>query len=93
MRLFVTGTEGTIEVRKNVDPGGRPGGEHLILVDRHDVHRFDCSDDPLPFAGGFLDDVRAGEMTHAAQGHYLAVCDLALRAQAGAVRLGHLISS
>ena len=90
LRLFVTGTEGSIEVRKNVDPGGLPGGEHLILVDRHGIHRFDCSDDPLPFAGEFLADVRAGTMTHASPHHYLAVCELALRAQAGATRMGHL---
>ncbi len=93
VRLFVTGTRGTIEVRKNVDPAGRAGGEHLILVDEREVRHVDCTGDPLPFAAAFLRDVRRGEMTHAVQEHYFAVCELALRAQAGAVRAGHLPES
>ena len=32
-RLFVLGTEGTIELRKYIDIAGRPGGDHLFLVD------------------------------------------------------------
>ena len=33
-RLTVLGTDGFIEVRKNVDIAGRSGGNHLFLVDR-----------------------------------------------------------
>ena len=33
-RLFIVGTEGSIELRKYVDIGGAPGIDHLILVDR-----------------------------------------------------------
>ena len=33
-RLFILGTEGTIELRKYIDIAGRPGGDHLFLVDR-----------------------------------------------------------
>ena len=32
-RLFVTGTTGSIELRKYVDVAGRPGKDHLFLVD------------------------------------------------------------
>ena len=91
VRLFVVGTEGYLEVRKNVDIAGRVGGEHLILVDGRDVRRFDCQHDPLPFVGQFLDDLRTGEETHMTQDHVFTVCDLALRAQRQADRLGHLI--
>jgi predicted dehydrogenase len=31
-RLFITGTEGSIELRKYVDVAGRPGTDHLFLV-------------------------------------------------------------
>ena len=33
-RLFILGTEGYIELRKYVDIAGRPGGNHLFIVDR-----------------------------------------------------------
>ena len=36
-RLTVLGTEGFIEIRKNVDIGGRPGGSHLFLVDQKET--------------------------------------------------------
>ena len=40
-RLTILGTDGYIEVRKNVDIGGRSGGDHLFLVDQKGraVHR------------------------------------------------------
>ena len=40
---MITGTEGSLEVRTNVDPAGADGGEHLIQVDRTGTHRIDCS--------------------------------------------------
>ena len=33
-RLTILGTDGFIELRKNVDIAGRPGGSHLFLVDQ-----------------------------------------------------------
>ena len=40
-RLTILGTDGFIEIRKNIDIGGRPGGSHLFLVDqeRNALHR------------------------------------------------------
>ena len=43
-RLTILGTDGYIEMRKNVDIAGRPGGNHLFLVDQketalHRLHR------------------------------------------------------
>ncbi|MDH3706811.1 MAG: Gfo/Idh/MocA family oxidoreductase [Acidimicrobiia bacterium] len=93
VRLLVHGTEGSIEVRKNVDPGGRTGGDHLLLVDQRGVRRFDCARDPLPFAGQFLDDVRHRTAVHLDQREVIGACELALRAQVGAERRGHLRSA
>ena len=42
-RLTVLGTDGFIEVRKNVDIGGRAGGNHLFLVDQKETRYIDCS--------------------------------------------------
>ena len=41
-RLTILGTDGFIEIRKNVDIGGRPGGSHLFLVDQKDTRYIDC---------------------------------------------------
>jgi predicted dehydrogenase len=89
-RLFVLGTEGTIEVRKYCDLGGRTGPDHLFLVDGHEVRRFDCAQVELPFARLLLDDVRARTETAMTQSHCFAACELTLRAQAQAVRAGNL---
>jgi predicted dehydrogenase len=89
-RLFVLGTEGTLEVRKYCDLGGRTGADHLFLVDAREVRRFDCQQVPLPFAGQFLGDVRARTETAMTQSHCFSACELALRGQAQAVRCGHL---
>ncbi len=39
--LFILGTEGYIELRKYIDIAGRPGGNHLFIVDQQadPVHR------------------------------------------------------
>ena len=42
-RLFLLGTEGTIELRKYIDIAGRPGGDHLFLVDRDGIRHIDCA--------------------------------------------------
>jgi hypothetical protein len=80
-RLTITGTEGTIEVRANVDVDGRPGGEHLLLVDGEGSRRVDVSGDPLPWPELLVADLADGGERLMSQDHVVAVCDLALRAQ------------
>ncbi|HEU5090896.1 MAG TPA: Gfo/Idh/MocA family oxidoreductase, partial [Roseiflexaceae bacterium] len=41
-RLTILGTEGYIEVRKNIDIAGRDGGNHLFLVDQKGTNYIDC---------------------------------------------------
>lgn len=82
VRLFVTGTEGAIELRKNVDLEGRPGGDHLFLVDARGTRYVDCSDRSLPFASRLLDDVVNRTETALPQAHSFRASELALQAQA-----------
>ncbi|MCK6581027.1 MAG: Gfo/Idh/MocA family oxidoreductase [Anaerolineae bacterium] len=87
VRLMLIGTEGSIEARKNIDLDGRAGTDHLLVVDRHGVERVLCAEVDLPFARQLIADVRDRTDTALSQAHCFTVCDLALRAQASAVRL------
>lgn len=84
VRLSVLGTEGFLEVRKNVDPAGRPGAEHLILVDGRETRHVDCHRDPLPFAARLLADVRERTETAQHPARAFRAQALALEAQARA---------
>jgi predicted dehydrogenase len=81
-RLTILGTDGFIEVRKNIDIGGRPGGNHLFLVDQQTTRYMDCSEGDLPFGRQLLDDVRNRTQTAMTQAHAFLASELALRAQA-----------
>jgi len=87
VRLVVLGTEGTIEVRKNVDPAGRPGADHLILVDAHETRHIDCSRDPLDFGARLLADVVERTETALPHARAFQAQDLALTAQERATRV------
>lgn len=89
-RLTVIGTKGYIEVRKNLDIGGRPGANHLFLADSTGVHYENCEGIETPFARQLLDDVRNRTETAMTQEHCFLASELALQAQARAVRLGCL---
>jgi predicted dehydrogenase len=86
-RLFVQGTDGYIEVRKNADIAGRPGGEHLLLVDKKETRYIDCKNEPLPYGERLVDDVLRRTETAMPQEHCFLAMELALRAQKGARRL------
>ncbi len=90
-RLFIYGTEGEIELRKYVDLGGRPGIDHLFLVNGTEYQYFDCSKADLPYFGQLANDVRDRTETACAQAHTLAVTELAITAQQQAVMRGNLI--
>jgi predicted dehydrogenase len=89
-RLVVLGTEGYIELRKYCDIAGRPGGDHLFLVDQEGMHYIDCSDVELPYGRQLLDDVLNRTQTAVSQDHCFFASELALKAQAQAQRLGYL---
>jgi predicted dehydrogenase len=81
VRLFVLGTDGYLEVRKNVDLNGRPSGNHLFLADKNGVQYIDCRDHPLPFGPQLVHDLVTREETAVAQTHTFTVSELALQAQ------------
>ena len=56
-RLTILGTDGFIEIRKNIDIAGRPGGSHLFLVDQKETRYVDCEDVALPYGEQLVDDI------------------------------------
>ncbi len=87
VRLFLLGTEGYIELRKNIDLAGRPGKDHLFLVDGRGTHYMDCSRVSLPYGGQLVHDVLHRTETANQQAHIFLASELALTAQSRAVRL------
>ncbi|HEX3748076.1 MAG TPA: Gfo/Idh/MocA family oxidoreductase [Bryobacteraceae bacterium] len=83
-RLFVLGTDGYIELRKYADIAGRPGGNHLFLVDQKKATYMDCSKVDLPFGPQFVADIV--NRTHIAQEQETALLatELVLKAQKNA---------
>lgn len=85
-RLFAVGTEGTIELRKNLDIEGRPGGGHMFVANRTATRHVDCHATPVTYYRDFLNDVRDRTHTVMAQDQVFKVCRLALTLQAQASR-------
>lgn len=90
VRLLVLGTDGYIEVRKNVDVAGRAGGEHLFLVDKHGTQYIDCRNVELPFGKQLINDIHDRTETAMTQAHVFLAAELGLKADAMATRLGYL---
>ena len=86
-RLTILGTDGSIEVRKNIDIAGRPGASHVFLVDQRATTYVDCADVELPHFRLLLDDVRNRTETSMPQAHAFLAAELALRAELRAQRI------
>lgn len=85
-RLFLLGTEGYIELRKYVDIAGRPGGNHLLVVDKNGVEYIDCSKVHLPFGPQFVTDIVERSSIAQDQDQALLAAELVLTAQKNATR-------
>jgi predicted dehydrogenase len=83
-RLTILGTEGFIEIRKNVDIGGRSGGNHLFLVDQKETRHVDTTGVELPYGRLLVDDVLNRTETSMPQAHVFLATELALQTQAKA---------
>jgi len=81
-RLFIVGTEGTIELRKYLDIEGKPGTDHLFLTDKKGTRYIDCSKTERPYGRQLLADVRDRTETAMSQEHCFKAMELALKAQA-----------
>jgi predicted dehydrogenase len=85
-RLFVLGTEGYIELRKYADPAGKPGGNHLFIVDGKSARYLDCSKVYLPFGPQFVTDIVERTQVAQDQEQALLAAELVLTAQKNATR-------
>lgn len=92
-RMTIIGTDGYIELRKYIDIAGRPGSDHLFLVDQKSTRYFDCSQHELPYGQQLIADILNRTETAMPQAHCFLASQLALEAQARAQRLGHLRSN
>ena len=89
-RTFLIGTEGYIEARKIIDIGGHAGGNHLFVVNDKGIVHIDCNNVPLSYGPQIIQDVLNRTETAMTQEHCFYTCELILKAQAQADRLGHL---
>jgi predicted dehydrogenase len=89
VRLFILGTDGHIELRKNIDLAGRTGDNHLFMVNHAGTEYIPCADIPLPFASQLIADIHDRTQTTAPQEHYFITAELALKAEAQATDLTH----
>lgn len=89
-RLTILGTEGYIELRKYIDIAGRPGGDHLFLVDQKGIQYIDCKDGDLPYGRLLVQDIRNRTETAMPQTHCFLASELMLQAEAKAQPLGYL---
>ena len=80
-RLTVIGTDGYIELRKYVDIAGRPGGNHLFIVDQKGTNYVDCKGIETPYGRQLVDDVLNRTETAMPQAHCFLASELAIRAQ------------
>jgi predicted dehydrogenase len=86
-RLTILGTEGYIEVRKNIDIAGREGGSHLFLVNGKDTQYIDCSNVELPYGRLLVDDILNRTETAMTQKHCFLATELALKAEKSAQKI------
>lgn len=89
-RLTILGTDGYIEIRKNIDIGGRPGGNHLFYVNQKETKYIDCNNDPLTFGTLFVDDILNRTETAMTQEHCFLATELALKAQKQAQNINRI---
>jgi predicted dehydrogenase len=80
-RLTILGTEGFIEIRKNIDIARNDRGNHLYMSNHRETVYIDCNDVELPFGRLFVDDVLNRTGTAMSQEHCFLATELALKAQ------------
>jgi len=84
-RVFIIGTEGTIEIRKYIDVANSPDGDHVYVVDGSGEHRYEVAGKVgFVFFGQFIRDCLDGTETAIGQEHTFEAMRAALTAQAGA---------
>jgi predicted dehydrogenase len=85
-RLTILGTEGYIELRKYIDIAGRPGSDHLFMVNKQGPQHVDCSKVELSYGRQLVADVLNRTETAMPQDRCFNAMELALTAQQMAER-------
>ena len=86
-RLNILGTDGYIEIRKNIDIAGRAGKNHLFLVNQKEKRYIDCSEVTLPYGQQLVYDVLNRTETAMSQEYCFMVAELGLVAQQKAQKI------
>jgi hypothetical protein len=86
-RLTILGTDGFIEIRKNIDIARFDRGNQLYMANGKETVHIDCNDVALPFGRQFVDDVLNRTETAMTQAHCFLATELALKAQRNARRI------
>ena len=82
-RTFITGTAGTLELRKYVDPARRAPASVILRADDRKIEEIDCLGKVgFPFFGRLILDALHGTETAMSQAHIFRAAELSLRAQA-----------
>ena len=87
VRLFLVGTEGYIELRKNIDVAGREGESHLFLVNGDGARYVDCSDTEITYGKDLIADILYRTDRAIPQARCFLASELALQAETMAVDL------
>ncbi|PCI54265.1 MAG: oxidoreductase [Alphaproteobacteria bacterium] len=80
-RIFILGTEGTIEMRKYCDVGRNAQLDNIILTNGSRCEYIDGRDAGLPYFKNFADDILNRTETAMRQSHAFKVTELTLMAQ------------
>ena len=86
-RLTILGTDGFIEIRKNIDIARKDTGNHLYMANGKETAYFDCADYPLSYGTKLIDDVVNRTNTAMSQEHCFLTMELALLAQSKAQKI------
>lgn len=87
-RMFITGTKGTIEVRKYVDVAREESGDHVYLVNEEGEKHYHVNGEVgFPFFGEMIKDCLNRTENAMTQEHIFKAQELCLRAQEEAIRV------
>jgi hypothetical protein len=71
-------------MRKTIDIAGRPGGDHLLIVDRKSARYINCKNLALPFGPAFVEDIVKRTQGAQNQAAALLATELVLKGQKNA---------
>ncbi|NKB98819.1 MAG: gfo/Idh/MocA family oxidoreductase [Pseudomonadales bacterium] len=81
-RSFILGTDGSLEVRKYVDPGVQAPAGFILKADSQGVERIECVDQVgYPFFGQMILDALHGSEIAMSQAHIFKAAEISMRAQ------------